>query len=224
MSKENIVKDMVETMEKDTLRNTDNMVDNFVPDNEGATKDPTPDNEKVINDHVPDSEGEIKASAVLDNKEEINDSAVLDKEKDIKNSAVLDNEREIKDSAAAVVASLKAEISRQEDNYAQLTRANKELKMNVLRWENDIENVVNTSGFREQTVELSMITFQDLNNELFHNNLWQIRENQIAKKKIKELEDLQAENARKIAELTEATTKLADANARLIETGLAKQE
>ncbi|XP_032236577.2 uncharacterized protein LOC116617745 isoform X3 [Nematostella vectensis] len=249
---ENVAKEMEERMEKEIPFNPDNKMDPSVPDNVGATKNRAPDNEGAIKIPAPNNDGEMKDPALGDEGAMTNPAqdiegaikataldtkGLLADDDGAKETPLAVNEGSTKSSVheerakemdkeddAAVVASIKAEIYRQQMKYALLTSANEELKRNVSRIEHDIENVVNTSEFRQQTVELSMITFQDLNNELFHNNLWQIRESQIAKKKIKELEDLQAENAKKITELTEATTNLADANAKLLEAGLARQE
>ncbi|XP_048579059.1 uncharacterized protein LOC116617745 isoform X4 [Nematostella vectensis] len=210
---ENVAKEMEERMEKEIPFNPDNKMDPSVPDNVGATKNRAPDNEGAIKIPAPNNDGEMKDPALGDEGAMTNPAqdiegaikataldtkGLLADDDGAKETPLAVNEGSTKSSVheerakemdkeddAAVVASIKAEIYRQQMKYALLTSANEELKRNVSRIEHDIENVVNTSEFRQQTVELSMITFQDLNNELFHNNLWQIRESQIAKKKIK---------------------------------------
>ncbi|XP_048585907.1 uncharacterized protein LOC5508014 isoform X6 [Nematostella vectensis] len=101
-----------------------------------------------------------------------------------------------KEDMQGVVASFKAELSRLEEKNAQLITANKELQDNVTRLQTSLETIQSDA----------------------------IRENEQAREKIKGLVALQAENAAKIAELMDSTSKLADVNAELVEAANAKDE
>ncbi|XP_032236578.2 uncharacterized protein LOC116617745 isoform X2 [Nematostella vectensis] len=182
MSKENVAKEMEERMEKEIPFNPDNKMDPSVPDNVGATKNRAPDNEGAIKIPAPNNDGEMKDPALGDEGAMTNPAqdiegaikataldtkGLLADDDGAKETPLAVNEGSTKSSVheerakemdkeddAAVVASIKAEIYRQQMKYALLTSANEELKRNVSRIEHDIENVVNTSEFRQQTVEL----------------------------------------------------------------------
>ncbi|EDO36574.1 predicted protein [Nematostella vectensis] len=108
-----------------------------------------------------------------------------------------------KEDMQGVVASLKAELSRLEEKNAQL---------------------INANASRLQSAQLSLRKYRGYNHELWNNDVGQIRENEQAREKIKGLVALQAENAAKIAELMDSTSKLADVNAELVEAANTKDE
>ncbi|XP_048585906.1 uncharacterized protein LOC5508014 isoform X5 [Nematostella vectensis] len=129
-----------------------------------------------------------------------------------------------KEDMQGVVASFKAELSRLEEKNAQLITANKELQDNVTRLQTSLETIQSDAASRLQSAQLSLRKYRGYNHELWNNDVGQIRENEQAREKIKGLVALQAENAAKIAELMDSTSKLADVNAELVEAANAKDE
>ncbi|XP_048585909.1 intracellular protein transport protein USO1 isoform X2 [Nematostella vectensis] len=129
-----------------------------------------------------------------------------------------------KEDMQGVVASFKAELSRLEEKNAQLITANKELQDNVTRLQTSLETIQSDAASRLQSAQLSLKKYRNYNHELWNNDVGQIRENEQAREKIKGLVALQAENAAKIAELMDSTSKLADVNAELVEAANTKDE